>query len=294
MNTDGIRLAGAPIGTADFCQKYVAAKMDETIRTLDTLKGFDPQAGLAMVRSTMIPELAYLAQVTPPEYMVPELERFDAHVMQTIMGLLTPVDGPAPPPCVRSRVERAEQKLTAPMRDGGAGLTKTAFTAPIAYFSSVVSSQQSDKDLAKHAGGLARFTEEAHKMIVSRVGNQPIQVQPPREPGEEKSAPPVTIFTQDTKDLLQKERFYDQAFSKLPELKLQKELSKAMHDATKGERLLQLQEMKDGLEESDVVAEMAQLGMGEWRKIFTLGLTKRHSAMSPTDFICFMRFCPRF
>ena len=55
INTDGIRLAGAPIGTDDFCKQFVRNQVTDATSRLDKLAVFNPQAVIDMIQLCIIP-----------------------------------------------------------------------------------------------------------------------------------------------------------------------------------------------------------------------------------------------
>ena len=106
------------------------------------------------------------------------------------MRLLTPQDGPEAPSCSQQCMDNAMRKLTTPSRQNGMGLTSMSLVGPLAFYASVMASRETDEDLAEHAKGLERFTVETHRMVVDRVGTQPVQSQPRKRAHEDKQPDP--------------------------------------------------------------------------------------------------------
>jgi hypothetical protein len=170
LKREGIRLAGAPIGTDDFCRKYIAAQVRDVKKKMDALRGIDPQTGYALLRVGVVPALMYFSQVTPPHITLRLLEEYDDHVFDCALDLITPPGNPPALTCSATRMQRAREKLQLPIRHGGAGLTRAAMVGPIAFFASVASSHTSDPDLGKHKSGLARFCDLTHALVSERNG----------------------------------------------------------------------------------------------------------------------------
>ena len=62
----GLRLAGAPIGTDEFCATFFQAQVNSVKRKLAALADLSPQVGFALLRAGINPSLNFFAQVTPP------------------------------------------------------------------------------------------------------------------------------------------------------------------------------------------------------------------------------------
>ena len=133
LERNGIRLAGAPIGTDEFCKNYMKKKVNEIKLKMNALDGINPQIGLALLRTGIVPDLILVSQVTPPELTLESLTEHDKNIINTAFKFLNPADRANPPKYSNSRKNRAIDILRLPIRDNGAGLTESALIAPIAY-----------------------------------------------------------------------------------------------------------------------------------------------------------------
>ena len=67
LERDGLRLAGTPIGTDEFCKQFMDKQVASVAKKMRKLEGMDPQTGYALLRSGIVPTLMFSSQVTPPE-----------------------------------------------------------------------------------------------------------------------------------------------------------------------------------------------------------------------------------
>jgi hypothetical protein len=243
LERKGVRLAGAPIGTDEFCVKYMDAQVRDIIRKMDALDGIDPQTGFALLQRGIVPTLVYFSQVTPPQISLPALKKYDAHVLQCAMGLLTPAGSAEALECSDTRMQRAMDKMQLPLRYGGCGLTRAARIGPIAYYASVASSHPTDPDLTRHKAGLTRFCEKTHALVLDRIG-----------PKSKESLNIETIFPRSQPYAHIDDSFYVEIYETKTTLKLQKVLSMCAHAVAARELKVSCSKVTNDVCKSDIIA----------------------------------------
>ena len=83
---EGIRAAGAPVGTDNFMASFVDKKVDATTAktlAIASLCPDEPQVALAMIVNGANKGLDYQVRNTPAVPILPALIRFDDHIMDT-------------------------------------------------------------------------------------------------------------------------------------------------------------------------------------------------------------------
>ena len=130
--SDGIRVLGAPIGTAAFQEGFIAERLDHFSRTLDSLPLLeDAQCAMRLLASVYVQRPSYLMRTTP--LSPPFSQRLDAYDMrirtvgETIIGA-TAFAGPDG--------QQARLQMSLPISMGGLGLRCTSETAPAAFLGS--------------------------------------------------------------------------------------------------------------------------------------------------------------
>ena len=98
IEREGLRLAGCPIGTDEFCKNYMQKIVREVQLKMDALQGIDPQIGIALLRIGIIPGLMLSSQVTPPKLTMESLIQHDTNIINTVFKLLNPPDKASPHP----------------------------------------------------------------------------------------------------------------------------------------------------------------------------------------------------
>jgi hypothetical protein len=248
IELDGLRLAGAPLGTDQFCKDYMLARVNEVTKKLDALERIDPQVAFSMLRLGVVPALGFFFQVTPPHLTAHAARLYDERLLERAVALLTPTDKPAPQAGPEILMRRARAKLQLPIRHNGAGLTSAALIAPLAFLASVVSSVDADPvDLAVHKSGLGRFMQYTHEAVRNALGGEPSQ--------DNLAAQPKFPF-EDFRAILDSD-FYEKLFE-VKNLKLQRELSIVAHSLAAKRHLASFKRGKGSEVRSDFVTAHSQ------------------------------------
>ena len=149
----GVRLLGAPLGSAEFVEAWLVGDKcfgDVQCDLKLILKHLSEhtQLALAVIKSCIITRVTHLARLLPPAVIVPHLERFDLAVSHTVFELVGMsfdsalettfgVDGLASGVLLASD-NPAEEQLHLRLEHGGLGLQSTARVAAGAYVASVL------------------------------------------------------------------------------------------------------------------------------------------------------------
>ena len=169
IEMQGLRVAGTPVGTDAYCEKFMEAQCRDAIKKLEALQGIDPQAGIKLLKTCVVPSLPFFLQVIPSQLVLPCLERFDEAVVACVLGLLSTKEARAPE-CSKSRMERAILKLQLPTRHMGLGCTSMARIAPAAFWSSVAAACVHDDELNQDKIGLMRFADTTLTLVRASLG----------------------------------------------------------------------------------------------------------------------------
>jgi hypothetical protein len=281
----GIKLAGAPIGTDDYCRTFVDNKVKETMALTSKVKGMDPQVGMRLLQKCVGPALTYLQQSVPPTYTREPLAKVHQHMLDTVLQLLQDQDRAEPLPSSPDRMAYVRRKMARPGHQGGFGLTDGKNTAAIAFLASVLGSIHEDPILAEHMEGLRPHVVQAHKYVQQLVGDE-VTYQPPRTKDQEQP-PPVAIFTKDGNSALDTP-FYHDLFTTNPQIKLQKLLTQEMHRVLHAEELkaMTAKPVPKWVHREDLVKETSK---GTLARLLTLDLTDKYTRFSPTEFRTTMR-----
>ena len=130
--SDGIRVLGAPVGTAAFQETFVADRLDHFSRSLDSLQRLeDSQCALRLLTSVYVQRPSYLMRTTPLSPALSQhLHAYDLRIRsaaESIVGA-TAFDGP--------EGQLARSQMTLPISLGGLGLRSTSEIAPAALLGS--------------------------------------------------------------------------------------------------------------------------------------------------------------
>ena len=164
---DGMRVAGAPIGTDAFMCEFLNAKVVEACDKLAAIKVVgkkSPRAAHRLITSCATKLMSFISATVPPEISLPFLQIFDTEVERTFFSVVSPSDNS----CSADRLERARLKASLPTPHG-CGLFKSCDQARVAWWASV-SSCMEDQLLFKLREGLSRFTEFAWQSIITLHG----------------------------------------------------------------------------------------------------------------------------
>jgi hypothetical protein len=164
---DGMRVAGAPIGTDAFMCDFVNAKVVEACDKLSAIKLVgkkSPRAAHRLLTSCASKLLSFLSSTVPPEISLPFLKIFDVEVENTFFSVISPSDNC----CSAERFDRARLKASLPSPHG-CGLFKAVDQARIAWWTSVATCMQ-DALLFKLRSGLSRFAEFAWQSVIALHG----------------------------------------------------------------------------------------------------------------------------
>ena len=167
--TDGLKVAGAPVGSDHFVETFTSEALLDVERRALAVQHVDPQVGLGLLRLCVSTAPTFLAQVTPPMLTHALFADLDSKLVDSALELLVPA-GHSEPSYSEERRQRAEQRLQLPLRHKGAGIVSIALRHPIAYFASVASCLALDPALAEHIDGLQRFAPDAHARVLALLG----------------------------------------------------------------------------------------------------------------------------
>jgi hypothetical protein len=228
LEARGLKLGGAPIGTDEYCSEFVAKRLSELEERLTALPGINPQVGMALLRVCVASGPVYLAQVTPPLLVDGLFEEFDSKMNACALRILSlPRAAPAPA-CSDDRLARAHKRLQLPIRHAGAGILSIAVRHAAAYFASVASSLCTDETLQQHAAGLERFAHDTHQRLLDRVGRmtpETADIEPILQRGQDNAMLNFPLYQR----LFLERKAARRENWKLQELKLQRELSRAIY-----------------------------------------------------------------
>jgi hypothetical protein len=165
---DGIRVAGAPIGTDDFMASFVDKKVDAATAKTQAIASLcpdEPQVALALIVNGANKGLDYLVRNTPTVPILPALIRFDDHLMDTTLDIICPRDTLDKLPV--SKVKRAKEILMLPVRYNGLDLFPSQCKAPCAYIACQVACA-TDKVVQKFSksAAAAQSVKNAHDLFV--------------------------------------------------------------------------------------------------------------------------------
>ena len=211
-------MAGAPIGTDDFCKNFVKEKVKSVKKRIQCLSGIDPQVGMYLIRKCLIPALTFLAQVTPSTLTLGAFAKYDDFLIEFIETSILKPRGSSAPACTDDRKTKFRKRVRLPLRHRGGGITAMAAIAPAAFFASVVTATVVDPVLRGHIDGFERFAAPVHRQLAERLGPEPPDAVTERLPTDFKETHTALLDTSFFVELLNKE----------PALKLQKMLSYAI------------------------------------------------------------------
>jgi hypothetical protein len=130
---DGIIILKTPIGTPEYCHRYLTQVLDQHEVAVQRIVKTKPQTALRLLRFCFLPRLQYLARTVPPPTFAPHAERFDSLVRTTFLNI-TGIRHEEMTP-------RSNTLLTARLCQGGLALRSLSLISPIAYFASIVASR---------------------------------------------------------------------------------------------------------------------------------------------------------
>ena len=273
---DGIKVAGAPVGTDDFVRQFVTDALLDIERRTHAIRGMDPQVGLGLLRICVSTAPTFLAQVTPPLLSHTLFSDLDTKIVECALGLLVPALDRTEPVYSEDRRQRAIQRLQLPIRHRCAGVTSIAQRQPIAYFASVASSLAIDEALGEHIDGLRRFAADAHARVIAVLGQ---------------SSPTTTavegIIARDDPNILLNPRHFVDLIMNEPDLRIQRALSHVAHTVATN-RLHQAMQDRAGNEcgDADLIAHCSKDNRS---LVFLAPLSDRYNRLSAQDFIPWAR-----
>jgi hypothetical protein len=214
---EGLRIAGAPVGTDDFCKAFVHTEVRAVFTKLKRIHGIHPQVGMLLLRRCGPIALNFLAQVTPSHFTLADFAKFDDDLATFVYNSILALPNQPPPlGCSENRFARFKERVRLPLRHRGCGMASLALTAPAAFFSSVMSAAAEHPSLRVHLDGLKRFSAGVMTQIKTRFG--PVV-------SEDAQTFLDSIFPEDASSGLVDPAFYVDLFTKKSDLKLQRVLS---------------------------------------------------------------------
>jgi hypothetical protein len=308
VKTDGIRLAGAPLGTDAFCKAYVEDEVSEMVSKLHRLKGLarhekGPQVGLRILQQCLSRAATFLLQVTPPMHTLAAARRLDDAMFTAAMELNTDTELGAAPEASAHRNEAARHIFFAPCSQRGMGIGSAERAAPLAWYASVAACQFHDEELLAHRGGLERFGAHAHaEVLQSTLGQADWRGVLSRADKAEKdgASVPVTVrevairktlavFEAANPSSLTAGTFCVDIYNTNPSVKLQSALTSAANELANHEHMLEFSKvdtLKD-ITKSDVVATFTRT---QRSRIFRAPLTFRANRWDAAPFARYFRF----
>jgi hypothetical protein len=273
LNT-GLKVGGAPIGTDDFVREFTRDCLNHFEQRLSALPGIDPQTGIGLLRVCVASAPIFLAQVTPPLLTHDLFLDFDEKMQECALQLAT-LPGQDPPYCSVERLARAKQRLQLPIRHKGAGILSVARRHAIAYFSSVVSSSVAEDQLAAHLDGLTRFGADTHARLLTVVGPVCSTSEPVENLLHRSNANPMLDISH-----------YVDIFLEQPDLKMQKELSRAAHAHAATVAMGELQGKAGDMATSDLIAACSR---DRSAVVLVAKLSDHYNRLQPHEFVCWFR-----
>ena len=165
---DGLRIAGAPVGTPAFIKNFLALKVAEATAKVQAVKVLglkDIRVAHRLLVACASKLMLFLAAVVPPCFSVPFLHVFDCEVRAAFFELLgTETHSPD------KRLARALLRVSLPP-PVGCGLFNAADRARVAWWNSV-SGCLEDELLFSLREGLAGYAENAHASLVDLFGSK--------------------------------------------------------------------------------------------------------------------------
>ena len=168
FQVDGFRVAGSPVGTHAFMEKFVEKKLAEAVGKLQAIKSLGSKSARATHRLLVTSGtklMNFLAGTVPPTVMRPVLERFDKHVDSVFFATLAP-----DLTCSRERQERARSRAALPAPHG-CGLFRSVDQGKVAWLSSVAACM-SDPLFFELRRSIRRHVEPALAQLVDAVGGE--------------------------------------------------------------------------------------------------------------------------
>jgi len=126
----GIEVLGSPLGTPEFINRILRAKLDEEHKLLDNLEHIpNIQTSWLLLFFCSCPRANYILRTVPPHLCQDYCEQRDETMRNTLAKLVN-----VPPPSLHSR--GICKQIHMPVRHGGLGLSSATRTSPAAYWAS--------------------------------------------------------------------------------------------------------------------------------------------------------------
>jgi len=129
----GIVIAGAPIGSADFQRHFAAEKFASYMKVFSSLPDLNAQIASNLLRNSICLAPAYLTQLCPPSITNDFCEAFDAKAFETLIRC---IGGTELSMCAEG-IQRAFERFLTPSSLGGAGFRSCARNNNAAWAASV-------------------------------------------------------------------------------------------------------------------------------------------------------------
>jgi hypothetical protein len=133
LAADGVRVAGVPVGSADFCVREVSARLQQwggVFQELELLG--DPQVAFLLLQKCVAVRPLFLCRTVRPDLVQPLMQEWDAAVLRCFGHLL----GSAVLEGEEAGARGARAQVALPVRLGGFGLRPLAALSPASYVAS--------------------------------------------------------------------------------------------------------------------------------------------------------------
>ena len=149
-NIPHFEILGAPVGDAEFCNKFIIKKhfaARALLSSLEEIGSIDPHVTFTLLcQCAGFCKLSHLARVTPPLHAFNALQEFDYDIC-LFFSQCTGVDTP----------DHAWHQAQPSLRRGGLGLRSLAHYSPAAYMASLSNSNSATSTHCHLASAIAQY-----------------------------------------------------------------------------------------------------------------------------------------
>ena len=269
----GMEIVGTPVGSLDFCSRFVEKTIDKMLLDSESLMQLHPQCATKLLRECVCAAPGYIAQVCHPSVTREHLLRFDDSVWALLLRILGNDSGVA---CCEAVLGRARLRAFLPSRLDGAGLRSWDRTAAVAWYCSVASCLGLyDPDIEYARRFLAQKGKDAYEFALEALGGpsylalSKVELLPIGEP-----------------EVLSDSDFYPNMFRDDPKLKLQHKFQEVLGVRARKEFLEYNLVHTDASQKVLLQSlEHADPGSSLLLNLFTAHLTQRDTRLTKTEFV---------